>query len=210
MERLTEAAKEEVVRLLAEDERANVLRTRLDVVKRSTLDLAIEQEELREQVESYQDRENLHLETMASLIQEDTAPPPDLEKFPSDPIGNVFSDLLDRSIEAIAADRPSTEEEISSWRANVARYRHYNRVLTGVELASDQGIKIDVLERSLNRRKAGDKASPPPPQESFKHWGFIIGFLGFTTVLFGWMAMIRSRKPAISPRAGEDSFRGSN
>lgn len=210
MARLTEAAKEEVTRLLAEDERTNAIRTRLDVVKRSTIDLAIEQEKLREQVKSYQNRENLHLEAMASLIQEGTAPPSDLEEFPSDPIGNVFSDLLDRSIEAIAAESPSTEEEISSWRANVARYRHYNRILSGVELASDQGNKIDALERSLNRRKAGDKASPPPPPEPFNNWWFIIGLLGFTTVLFGWMAMIRSRKPAISPRAEGDRFRGSS
>lgn len=210
MARLTEAAKEEVTRLLAEDERANALRTRLDVVKRSTLDLAIEHEKLREQVESYQDRETLHLEAMASLIQEGTAPPPDMGEFPSDPIGNVFSNLLDRSIEAIAAESLSTEAEISSWRANVDRYRHYNRILSGVELASDQGSKIDALEMSLNRRKAGDKASPPPPPESFKNWWLIIGFLGFTTVLFGWMAMIRSRKPAISPRAEGDRFRGSS
>lgn len=210
MARLAEAAKEEVARLLAEDERRKALRTRLDVVKRGTLELAIAQEELREQVESYQDREDLHMEAIASLIQEDTAPPPDLRKFPSDPIGNVFSDLLDRNIATIAADGPSTEEEISSWRTNLARYRHYNRILTGVELASDQGSKIEALERSLNRRKAGEDASPPPPPESFRHWGLIIGLLGITTVLFGWMAMIRYRKPAISPGAGGDPFRGSS
>lgn len=189
---------EENDRLQAEIQRSDAIRTRLDSVKRSTLDLARESDDRRTQLEDCRKRADGYLKAMAELIREDSGRSAGPRSGEQVPIDRVFSEVLDDGMESVRSGPSGPPPVPRMTRERLDRYRHYNRVLTENQLATDKVARIAMIETALDWMPA-DSGPPIPDRgtasvETGRQKPYLELFLAvliFTTVLFGWIAFRR-------------------
>jgi hypothetical protein len=184
-------------RLEEEDERLRILRARLDELKRGAVDLVQDRERLAEELEVSRVRIETYLDALADLVTEGVVPVQDGLDLSAETVGNVFAGLLDEQRETMRAQSSQTPFEIRARRTALARYRHYNRVLTRAGVATDQIDRIDALAGLVEQtpvreeRLAGPEASGRGPF-------LVLSILLLLGGLITLMAVRRSREMAVA------------
>jgi hypothetical protein len=221
LRRMAESLGRELDRILAEDERSDALKTRLDVVKRSTVDLAVERGRLRDELQECRDRiesersecsdrlemqreegrERLvecrqeldrYIQVLSDMLMEGEEASPEPAESESDPVGNVFASVLDHDLERLRSQTAHSPLERSRWRRSLSRYRHYNRVLASARVASDQGARIRTLEAAVNDIPV-ETVEPPVARGSAGRIWIPLAMLTLATALLGWWLGRRGR-----------------
>ena len=193
---------EENDRLLVEIQRTDTIRSRLESVKRSTLDLALESDSFQDQLDGCREQMDNQLMVIAELIREESDLPAEPLPEGDDPIDQVFSGILEDRIDSVRAMPSGTESEHRVTREKLQRYRHFNQVLTKGNLATDHVATIALIETSLNwkpvipptRPRVPLLAETPKAAETYHrdlYYKSALGVLLLTTILFGWLAIRR-------------------
>ncbi|MBI4162033.1 MAG: hypothetical protein HY509_06270 [Acidobacteria bacterium] len=187
LRRMSEALEAELDRGLQGDQRSEALRTRLDVVKRSTVDLAVERDAMRKEMDRYQHRIDLLLQVVAELIASGSGPRPDVSEFDSDPIGNIFQRFLRSEQAEVESHPPVSAAERRFWKDRLRRHKNYNRILAAAGIASDQSGALAGLEASVKRVSPWAAGTSGATAAA---WGVRIGLalLNGAAAWLGWWA----------------------
>jgi hypothetical protein len=228
LRRMAESLQRELDRIFERDERSDAMQTRLDVVKRSTVDLAVERGQLQDDLKECQDRlerergefrdqidmqveegrENLvkcrqeldrYIRVLSEMLLDENEPAPDPEQYESDPVGSVFATVLEQDLQRLRTQQSQSPQELARWRRNLGRYRHYNRVLTSARVAADQGERIGTLEAALNEVPIEIEEPTGASTPIGRIW-LPLAILTLATAVAGWWLGRRGRRAEVPVR----------
>lgn len=158
VQRAHEFTREVVERIGKEDERVRALRTRLGNLKRDTVDLVSQREQLVQELDMSREKIEQYLDALSAMVTEGVGAPSDGTIPEAQQVDEVFFTLLNRRIEAMQAATTQSSAEKSARQEAVGRYRHYNRVLVRAGVVNDQEPSIATLEQLVTGLAVSDSA----------------------------------------------------
>jgi hypothetical protein len=197
VQRAHEFTREVVKRIGKEDERVRALRTRLENLKRDTVDLVAQREQLVQELDMSREKIEQYLNALSAMVTEGVGAPSDGTIPEAQQVDEVFFTLLNRRIEVMQAATTQSSAEKEARQEAVGRYRYYNRVLVRAGLVNDQEPSIATLEDLVTDLSVSDSTETAPSEAmaySSKGWLFMGGglLLAFATSLI-W---VKRRRPS--------------
>jgi hypothetical protein len=165
--------------------------------------MELQVEEGRENLVKCRQEMDRYIRVLSEMLLDEEEPVPDPEQYESDPVGSVFATVLDQDLQLLRGQQSQSPQELTRWRRNLGRYRHYNRVLTTARLAADQGERIRTLEAALNEVPLVVEEPTGVSTPIGRIW-LPLAILTLATAAVGWWLGRRGRRAEVPVRRDRD------
>jgi hypothetical protein len=195
VQRSHEFTREVVKRIGEEDQHMRALRALLDNLKRDTVDLVAQREQLTQKLDMSREMIEQYLDALSTMVTEGVGAPADGQIPDSQQVDEVFFTLLNRRIEAMKSATNQTSKEKVARKDAVERYRHYNGVLVRAGVIIDHEASIGILDQLVADLPVSDRTETVPAEAATglePKWILMGGALSLALVLgLAWMTKRR-------------------